>query len=678
MKFPLPVLVLMSVPMIVAADEGMYLFNDLPREVLKDRYDFVPTDDWATHLQRSSVRFNSGGSGSFISSDGLVLTNHHVASDTLAKLSTPDRNLIEDGFLAKTIDQEITAPDLELNQLIEMVDVTARVVAAVTASDAAEATAQRRAVIAEIESEQTDRTGDRCDVVTLFGGATYHLYRYRRFTDVRLVWAPETAAAFFGGDADNFEYPRYCLDATIMRVYEDGVPAKLNDFLAWSDTPVADGDLVFVSGHPGRTQRMFTREALEFLRDERLPYLSNYLRRREILLQQYRLGGAEAARRGRDDLFGIQNARKAYGGMLAGLQDPSTIATKAGAQDALLQRVRDNPQTAAAASAWDDVAKLQSRKAALLRSAVMPRSDVVRLAMDILLLGIEDTKPNGERLSEFGDAGRESLLQRLLSPAPLYEDLQTVLLADEIARLMEQRGGQDELIAEILTGRSPTEAAAAMIAQTRVDEVAYRQELIDGGHDAVLASQDPLMELARTLQPHYRQHRSAEEEVEEAEKQAYAKIAEAKNIIEGTTGYPDATFTLRLAYGRVAGYSEAGREIEPTTNYAGAFEHATEHAGQEDFDLPASWMAAKDSLNLATQLNFVCTADIIGGNSGSPVVNRAGQLVGLIFDGNIQSLTSDYLYTQDQARAVSVSGVGIREALRKIYDADDLAGAIGR
>ncbi len=551
------------------ADEGMYLFNDLPRETLQERYAFTPTDAWATHLQRSSVRFNSGGSGSFISSDGLVLTNHHVASDTLAKLSTPDRNLIEDGFLAKTLDQEIAAPDLELNQLIEMVDVTDRVVAAVTATDPAEATAQRRAVIAEIESQSTDQTGYRSDVVTLFGGATYHLYRYRRFTDVRLVWAPETAAAFFGGDADNFEYPRYCLDATIMRVYEDGEPAKLDDFLQWSDTPVAQGDLVFVSGHPGRTQRMFTREALEFLRDERLPYLLDYLRRREILLQQYRLGGAEAARRGRDDLFGIQNARKAYSGMLAGLQDPSTIATKSGAQDTLLQLVKANPQTAAAASAWDTIAKLQSRKAELLRSSVMLRSDVFRLAMDLLLLGIEDTKPNGERLSEFGDAGRESLLQSLLSPAPLYVDLQTTLLADEISRLMEQRGGMDELIAEILVGRSPIEAAAAIIAETRVDEVAYRQDLIDGGHDAVLASEDPMMELARTLQPHYRQHRTVEEEVAEAEKQAYAKIAEAQNIIEGTTGYPDATFTLRLAFGTVAGYSEAGREISPTTQFSG-------------------------------------------------------------------------------------------------------------
>ncbi len=279
-------------------DEGMYLFNDLPLQQLKQNHDFEPPDAWADNLRLSSVRFNSGGSGSFISSNGLVLTNHHVASDTLHKLSTPERNLIDDGYLAQSLDQELKAPDLELNQLVSIEDVTDRVNAAVSPDlDAEQAAKQRRAVIATIEKESKDATGMRSDVITLFGGAKYQLYRYKKYTDVRLVWAPETAAAFFGGDADNFEYPRYNLDASIMRVYEDGKPAKLEHFLRWCDEPLVEDELVFVSGNPGRTQRIYTVAALKYLRDDRIPYMLDYLRRKEVLMQQFSLGGNEATRR---------------------------------------------------------------------------------------------------------------------------------------------------------------------------------------------------------------------------------------------------------------------------------------------------------------------------------------------------------------------------------------------
>ncbi|MCG8648665.1 MAG: S46 family peptidase, partial [Pirellulales bacterium] len=350
-------------PSLVHGDEGMYLFNDLPTKLLKDRYDFVPTAAWADELRLASVRFNSGGSGSFISSDGLVLTNHHVASDTLHKLSTPERNLIDDGWLAQTTDQELKAPDLELNQLVSIEDVTARVNQAVATDAAAdEAAKQRRAVIATIEKESLDQTGLRSDVITLFGGAKYHLYRYKKYTDVRLVWAPETAAAFFGGDADNFEYPRYNLDATIMRVYEDGKPAKLDHFLRWSDQPLQEGELVFVSGNPGRTQRIFTTTALEYLRDDRIPYVLNYLRRKEILMQQFSLTGKEATRRARDELFGIQNARKAYTGMLAGLQNPQTISAKRLREQHLLSQIRSNEDLKELADAWKQVGDIQAEK----------------------------------------------------------------------------------------------------------------------------------------------------------------------------------------------------------------------------------------------------------------------------------------------------------------------------
>ncbi len=668
-----------AAPPLSRGDEGMYLFNELPTELLKQRYDFEIDQAWADHLRLSSVRFNSGGSGSFISSDGLVLTNHHVAADTLHKLSTPERDLIRDGYLAKTPEDEIRAPDLELNQLVSIEDVTDRVNAAVTAgADAETALKQRRAVMSTIEQESTEQTGLRSDVIALFGGARYHLYRYRKYTDVRLVWAPETAAAFFGGDADNFEYPRYNLDATIMRVYEDGKPAKLEHFLAWSDEPLQENDLVFVSGNPGRTQRIFTTDALVYLRDVRLPYLLDFLRRKEVLLQQYSLGGDEERRRGRDELFGIQNSRKAYSGMLEGLQDPRTMAEKRGREDRLLAALEQNEELKSAQAAWKEVAQIQTEKAALLRQTASLRSDLFDLAQRIVLLTEEDLKPNDQRLREYTDSGRESLLQSLLSEAPIYRDLDQMKLADELGRFAELRGGDDPLVAELLVGKGPRQRAAELIAGTKIDDVAFRKSLIEGGRTVTLASDDSLIALARLLEPEYRRLRELSEQLDERERQAYAKITAATTAIEGTGGYPDATFTLRLAFGTVKGYEEDGKRIEPTTVIAGAYEHAQQHAGQEDFDLPASWMENKDKVDLQAQLNFVCTADIIGGNSGSPVVNRKGELVGLIFDGNTQSLTSDYLYTDEQARAVSVAATGIKEALRSIYGATELADQLGR
>ena len=605
----------------VRGDEGMYLFNELPLEVLESRYGFEPAEKWSDDLRLSSVRFNSGGSGSFISSSGLVLTNHHVASDTLHKLSTPERNLIDDGFLAKSLDEELKAPDLELNQLVSIEDVTERVNAAVKPeASPEEAAKQRRAVIATIEKESLDKTGLRSDVITLFGGARYHLYRYKKYTDVRLVWAPETAAAFFGGDADNFEYPRYNLDATIMRVYEDGKPAKLEHYLRWDRAPIESGELVFVSGNPGRTQRIFTVDALTYLRDDRLPYVLDYLRRKEILLQQFSLGGKEATRRARDELFGIQNARKAYTGMLAGLQNPDTLQVKQQLESQLLDQLRADPKLDDFIPAWQEVREAQAAKRELLGQSVSFRSRLYEIAMELVLIAAEDLKPNEERLKGYSESARESLLQSLLSTAPIYDDLEQVKLADEIARLVEQRGGDDELVGKVLDGMGPRERAAALVAGTKLQEVAERKKLLDGGLAAISASDDPIIKLALLLEPEYRRLRGANEKIEETERQAYARITEATSAVKETGGYPDATFTLRLAFGAVKGYEEDGKTIEPTTNFAGAYAHADEHEGQQDFDLPASWMESKGRDDLDTQLNYVCTADIIGGISGSPVV----------------------------------------------------------
>ena len=666
-------------PALTRGDEGMYLFNDLPLELLEKRHGFKPDQAWADHLRLSSVRFNSGGSGSFISSNGLVLTNHHVASDTLHKLSTPERNLIDDGFLASTLEEELKAPDLELNQLVSIENVTDRVNQEVDESVSPEQAAkQRRAIIAKIEEESLEKTGLRSDVITLFGGAQYHLYRYKKYTDVRLVWAPETAAAFFGGDADNFEYPRYNLDATIMRVYEDGKPAELDHFLSWNLEPLQDGDLVFVSGNPGRTQRIFTVDALKYLRDDRIPYILDFLRRKEILMQQFGLRGTEQQRRARDELFGIQNARKAYTGMLDGLQNPETFVTKSEQEQAILDALKMNNSDPKLIQAWDQVRNAQAVKKELLGQSVSLRSTLFQIAMDLVLIAAEDQKPIEERLSGFTEASRESLLRSLLSTAPIYEDLEQVKLADEISILAEKRGADDPLVKEILAGKSPRQRAAELVTKTKLISVEQRQRVLDAGQKAIDESTDPLILLARSLESEYRRLRAANEEIAETERQAYALVTEGTNQVKGTGGYPDATFSLRLAFGVVSGYVEDGMSIQPTTDFEGGYAHAEAHAGQVDFDLPDSWMDAKSKINLNTQLNFVCTADIIGGNSGSPVVNRKGELVGLIFDGNIQSLTSDYLYTDQQARAVSVSGVGIIEALRTIYSAGNLADQIGR
>lgn len=664
----------------VGADEGMWLYNALPKKQLAEKHKFTPTQEWADHLMLSSVRVNVGGSSSFISSTGLVLTNHHVASDTLYKLSTPERNINSDGYYAKTPADELKAPDLELNQLVSIEDVTDRVNAAVKPGlSAAEANKERQKAMSEIEQASKDKTGLRSDIVTLYGGARYHLYRYKAYTDVRLVWAPEAGTAFFGGDADNFEYPRYCLDVTIFRVYENDKPAKIENFLAVNPDGAKEGDLVFVSGNPGTTRRILTADAMAYQRDYRLPKTLDLLRRKENLIQQYGLGGPEQTRRGQDDLFGIQNSRKAYMGMLAGLQDPNFMRDKRAAEAKLkAAATSSDAKLQGATEAWKTITEVQQKRREMLGKDGTFRSHIYGIAETLVLMSMEDPKDTKERLREFRDSNRSSLEQGLFSPAPMYEDLERVQLADELGRIAEERGGDHPLVLQVLAGKSPRDRAAELIAGTKLKDVEVRKSLAKGGAAAIKASQDPLIKLAQIMEPEYRKLRLEKEELDEIERQAYAKITEVKFATEGESNYPDATFTLRLAFGVVKAYDEDGEKVPAQTTMAGAFDHEKQHGAKDPWILPESWKKAKDKIKGSTPFNFVSTADIIGGNSGSPVVDRDGKMVGIIFDGNIQSLTADFNYTEEQSRSVSVHIAAVLEALRKVYGAEALANEIGK
>ena len=664
---------------IARADEGMWLFNAVPKAQLQKNHNFEPTKEWLDHVMLSSVRFNSGGSASFVSSQGLVLTNHHVASDTLYKLSTPEHNYNEDGFLAASQADEIKTPDLELNQLISIEDVTEKVNASVKEGmTSQEASKARQATMGLIEKESLDATGLRSDVVTLYGGGRYHLYRYKKYTDVRLVWAPEAGSAFFGGDADNFEYPRYCLDVTLFRVYENGKPAKIDHFLKMDPSGAKEQDLVFVSGNPGRTRRIFTHDAIEYQRDLAMPRTMNLLRRKEVLMQQYALAGPEQQRRSRDDLFGIQNSRKAITGMLSGLQDPEFTASKKREETELMSRLGQDPKLAPLTKAWQQIRDAQVKRREYLTKTATLRSQLYGIAEKLTLMAGEDRKASGDRYREFRDSNRESLQQELFSEAPIYEDLERMQLADELARLIDDRGGNDPLVVAALAGKSPKQRAAEIIAGTKLMQVAERKKLAEGGSGAIAESKDPMILLAKAMEPEYRRMHDVMDAIEEQERQAYAKVTEAKFAVGGDSVYPDATFTLRLAYGKVLGYESDGKKIPAWTTLGGAFEHESLHLNKDPWVLPKSWKEAKGKLKSDTPFNFVCTADIIGGNSGSPVVSKEGAMVGIIFDGNIESLTADFYYTEKVSRAVAVHIAGVLESLRTIYNAPHLAEEMGR
>lgn len=666
------------------ADEGMWLFNNPPLTQLKEKYQFEPTPQWLEHLQKSSVRFNSGGSGSFVSGTGLVITNHHVGLDTLQKASSEKNNYVRDGFYARTNAQEIKAADLELNVLMSIEDVTPRVNGAIKAGMSPEdANKARTGTIAEIEKESKEKTGLRSDVVTLYQGGVYNLYRYKRYDDVRLVFAPEQQIAFYGGDPDNFEYPRYDLDICIFRAYENGQPARPEHFLKWNSQGPKEGDLTLVSGHPGKTDRQMTTEELASLRDGEVPYLLSMFNRREVLLSAFAARSFENARRAREDLFGIQNNRKRYNGYQAALLDPEIWSAIEQRQKKLattpeIMAALEKVKGALAATekilpTYNYFESSRGRQTASYRAPRAFYSTLFKYARRLFRHAEEMGKPNGERFPEFRDSYKDSLELDLFSTEPIHEDVEIATLTDSLTDMAARFGADDPLVKQVLAGKSPSDRATELVSGTRLKEVAVRKQLYAGGTGAIASTNDPMIALAKMIDPPARAARKTFDAQDEIKQQAYTALARARFAQQGTSTYPDATFTLRLSYGVVRGYEENGKQIPAMTNFAGLFERASQHENQPPFDLPKRWLDKKSALNVQTPFDFVSDADIIGGNSGSPVVNKANEFVGIIFDGNIQSLVLDCIFSDKQARAVSVDSAAISEALRKVYEAGALA-----
>jgi hypothetical protein len=668
-----------AVATLAARDEGMWTFDNLPLKVLEEKYGFKPTPQWLDHLRLSSVRFNDGGSGSFVSPNGLVLTNHHVAAGQLQKLSSAKRDYLKTGFYAATRAQELKTTDLELNVLTSMENVTERVrKAALPGMSDAQALEARRAEISRIEKESLDKTGLRSDVVTLYAGGEYWVYRYKKYTDVRLVFAPEQQAAFFGGDPDNFTYPRYDLDMAIVRAYENGRPVQSPNYLKWSAKGARENDLVFVSGHPGSTDRLKTVAQLEFLRDVLYPISLTTIERRLVALREYAKRGPEQARETTDFVFGLENSLKALGGEAKGLADPQIFERKKKEEEDFRRRIEAQPEWKAAyGSAWDDIAKAQERARKLypaLRFRQLRGSSLAGQAFTIARYVVEVAKPDAERLDGFHDAQLESLKLSLLSNAPQYPERDIPVLADALQQSLEALRPDDPFIKAALGGKSPQDVARAVLGGTKLADPAVRKALISGGVKAVQESKDPLMILANRVEEIIRSTTKAyEEEVESVETAAGEKLGRARFAAYGKSAYPDATFTLRLAFGTVKGYPMNGTMAPPVTTFFGMYDRSESFARKPPFDLPSRYYTRRAQVNMATPLNFVCDCDIIGGNSGSPGVNRLGELVGLIFDGNIESLIGNTVFNETTGRAVAVHSAGMIEALRKLYDATPLA-----
>ncbi len=670
-------LLVLCLPVAALADEGMWTLDNFPAAAVEEKYGVRISDEWLDTVQSSVARMDSGCSASFVSPNGLVLTNHHCALSCISQNSSADNDLEADGFLAANPEEEIACPTDRLSVLKETEEITEQVAEATAGKSGKEAGEARRRSLKRIVQMCEESSGLKCESVSLYQGGQHWLYKYKRFDDVKLVFAPESDIAAFGGDPDNFNFPRWCLDMAVLRVYEDGKPASTPDFLEWRKDGLEPGEAMFVAGRPGRTQRLLTVSDLKYLRDVSLPHwlLRNVeLRGRYI---QYGSAGGEAYRTSQAALQRIENGIKVQRKRLDALHDDALFAQKTAAEQELKAAVAADPELAAdVGSAWDDIDQANKTYLTFRDEHLFIEEEAAfygRLfsyARSLIRAAAEREKPNQERLEGYTEADLPRTRQLTLADRPNYPELETLQLSFSLDKMREFLGPDSPFVHQILGKKSPADLAAELVAGTSLADAAVRTELWNADLATIEASEDPMIQLALAIDDDARALRKRyEDEVEAPSDLAYERIARALFAIHGTDAYPDATFTLRVTYGAHEGWIEKGADVRPWTTVSELFPRVT---GEEPFRLPASWINAGSELPEGTKFNFVGTTDIIGGNSGSPVIDKDGKLAGLIFDGNIHSISGSYWFDEKLNRSVAVHPEVMLEALDKVYGADHL------
>jgi len=682
MKTFILILIAVSLNNIVSnADEGMWTLNNFPAAKVKAKYGLNIDKNWLQHAMLSSARIAGGCSASFVSENGLIMTNHHCVHSCIEQLSTNSKDYVAAGFYAKKVADEVKCPELEINKLVEISDVTKQVQDATKNLTDKEFHKKLKATNSRLEKEcSKDSDQLRCEVVTLYRGGQYHLYRYQRYQDVRLVFAPEFASAFFGGDPDNFNFPRFDLDVSFLRVYENGAPLKTKDYFRWSKKGPQENETSFVVGNPGSTSRLMTVADLKFLRERTM--LDSLLSQSELrgFLNEFAKRGPEQKRIANGQIFGIENSLKARKGRHAVLMDSKFMDEKIKAEKKFRDKVNANPKLKKLyGNAWDEVdtayknyMKIYNEFDSIEKNSLGSR--LYGIARNLVRATTEMAKPNETRYFEFTDARIPQLKQGLLSDAPIHDELEIAMMEYALIKVRERLGPDHPMVKTMLGMKSPEEVAKELIKGTKLRDVKVREALFNGGQKAIEASNDPMIKYFLMIDPEARKLRDYyEENVEAKLKRAGEKIAKAQFAIFGDTTYPNATFSMRISYGQVKGWDDNGKAVKPFTDFDGAFGR---HTGRDPFALPDSWLNARSKLNSKTSLNFSSTNDIIGGNSGSPVINKDAEIIGLVFDGNIHSLGGDYGYDESLNRAVSVSSSGMMEALKQIYSADRIVNEI--
>jgi V8-like Glu-specific endopeptidase len=665
---------LMAMCSVSRADEGMWTFHGFPfakaNAALKTNLDQA----WLDRIRSATVRL-SNCTATFVSNEGLILTNHHCVEGCLAEQSSKEKSFVEDGFLAKSREEEKRCQTQVADVLIGMEEITAKVSAATAGKDETAANDIRKSTLTQLEGECEAQAKQKCQTVTLYEGGQYWLYKYKRYTDVRLVFAPEASIAAFGGDPDNFQFPRWCLDMGMLRAYEDGKPAKPATFLKINFAGPAAGDPVFVSGHPGSTDRLLTLSQLKQQRNLDLPqWLLRYSEIRGRLIQ-FSSSSPENERITADLLNGLENGIKVRRKQLDALNEDALMARKASEQEALQKSVAKNAALKkSTGDPWSDIDAVLATERRLflpytyIENGAGFQGRLVAYARTLVRGAAERDKPNNQRYREFTDTALPRVQQNISAAVPIYPDLETLRLGNGLERMREWLGPDHAVVRKLMSKESPAALARRLVAETKLADPAVRLELWKGGSAAIAASTDPMIQLARSIDPDARAVRkSYEDGVEAPQRAATERLARARFAALGTSVYPDATFTLRLNYGTVQGWNENGTPVEPFTRLSRAFERAT---GADPFRIPDSWQRVKDKLDMNTPFNLSTNSDIVGGNSGSPLINAKGEIVGLLFDGNIHSISGAYWFDTEKNRAVAVHPAIMREALSKVYAAE--------